>query len=183
MAITTTAGVPSSFRAGDTTNFTKTYADYPASTWDLVFYFVREGYPTIQKTADKSGDDFTVSLSSAESAKFTPGRWEWFAKASRQSEGEITAGSGVVDILRNPASQPSTTFAEEALSMVEKSIRGDLPTAQESVSLTGVDITKMGISERFQLRDKIKSEIARERRRRRLAEGREYLGATQIRFT
>lgn len=65
--------------------------------------------------------------------------------------------------------------------MVEASIRGDLPTAQESVSIAGVDITKMSISERFALRDKIKAEIARERKQRRLQRGEMHKGL-QVRF-
>ena len=60
--------------------------------------------------------------------------------------------------------------------------RGDLPTAQESINLAGLDITKMSLSERFALRDRIKAEIARERQRRRLNKG-NYRHGLQVRFT
>ena len=82
------------------------------------------------------------------------------------------------------ASLGGESFAEKALALVEASLAGDLVNAQESISVAGVDITKMGIGERFTLRDQLKSEVQRERTRTRLKEGSDLPGrhGLQIRF-
>ena len=76
------------------------------------------------------------------------------------------------------------SFAVKALALVEASLAGDLVTAQESISIAGVDITKMGISERFDLRDRLKAEVSRERTRAILKEGSDMPGRSgyQVRF-
>lgn len=185
MAIETGTNVPTSFRAGDTTKWVVTYGDYPASTWSLTYYFKRPGNDTIDVTATASSDDFAITLTPEDSTQFKPGRWSWFARAEKQGTGAIVAGEGSVDVLPDPsASLGGESFAEKALVLVEASLAGDLVNAQESISVAGVDITKMGISERFALRDDLKSEVQRERTRQRLKEGSDLPGrhGLQIRF-
>ena len=185
MAIETDTNVPSTFRAGDTTKWTVGYSDYPASSWSLNYYFKRPGEPTVNITATASGTDFAVTLSAEDSSQFVPGRWQWHARAEKQSDGSIIAESGKVDVLPDPSAVDiGESFAIKALALVESSLAGDLVTAQESISIAGVDITKMGISERFDLRDRLKAEVSRERTRATLKEGSDMPGRNglQIRF-
>ncbi len=185
MAIETKTNVPPKFRAGDTTKWTVTYADYPASSWSLIYYFKRPSEPTVEVRATASGDDFAVTISAQDSTQFKPGRWQWHAGAEKQSEGAIVAESGSVDVLPDPSAiDIKDSFAVKALALVEASLAGDLVTAQESISIAGVDITKMGISERFDLRDRLKAEVSRERTRAILKEGSDMPGRSgyQVRF-
>ena len=183
MAITVSENVPASFRAGTTVPWSVTYPDFPASeSWELRYFFRREGGDPIEFEATANGDAFEVTLTAAQTAKFSDGRYEWHAIATKQGTGTDIAGSGVVDVWPDPTKAHTKSFSEEALEMVEASIRGDLPTAQESINLAGLDITKMSLSERFALRDRIKAEIARERQRRRLNKG-NYRHGLQVRFT
>ena len=183
MAITTSVGVPAVFRAGDTTPWTVYYGDYPADeSWALKYYFKREGHETVEVDATASGTSFAVTMTEAESGQFAAGRWSWYARATKTGTGSIVADTGHVDVLPDPEGEVERSFSEQALEMVEASIRGDLPTAQESISVAGVDVTKMSISERFVLRDRIKAEVSRERQRRRLAAGMENKKGIQVRF-
>ena len=185
MAIETKTNVPPKFRAGDTTKWTVNYSDYPASTWSLIYYFKRPSEPTVEVRATASGDDFAVTISAQDSTQFKPGRWQWHARAEKQSEGAIVAQSGSVDVLPDPSAMDiKDSFAVKALALVEASLAGDLVTAQESISIAGVDITKMGISERFDLRDRLKAEVSRERTRAILKEGSDMPGRSgyQVRF-
>ena len=183
MAIETQTDTPTVIRAGDTTIWTVEFSDYPASTWALRYFFTREGEKPIEVDGVASSDAFVFTLQSEDSAQFCAGRWQWASRAELQGTGSVVVQTGEVDILPDPSAPHKMTFSEEALEMVERSIRGDLPTAQESYSLVNQDVTKMGLSERFQLRDRIKAEVRRERQRRRLNAGREYNSAIQVRFT
>lgn len=181
MAITTGTSTPTQFTAGDSVSWTVAHLDYPATDWVLTYYFAREGFDTIEIVATASGDSHAAAMTGSQSGRFSAGRWNWFSRAEDQSEGVIVAASGVVDVLADPSASHAQTFAERSLAMLESSLEGDLPTAQESVNVFGVDITKMPISERFVLRDKLKAEVSRERRARRLAKG-ENLKGLQVRF-
>ena len=185
MAIETKTNVPPKFRAGDTVKWTVSYSDYPASSWSLIYYFKRPSEPTVEVQASASGTDFSVTISAEDSTQFKAGRWQWHARAEKQSEGAIVAQSGSVDVLPDPSAVDiGDSFAVKALELVEASLAGDLVTAQESISITGVDITKMGISERFDLRDRLKAEVSRERTRAILKEGSDMPGRSglQVRF-
>lgn len=181
MAITTQTIIPASFTAGDTVLWTESHADYPASTWALRYFFRREGRRPVEVEGVASSDAFTFTLTAEASGEFDDGRWRWFSRASKQDEGSISVDSGTILVYPDPSAQHSPSFSEQALEMVEASIRGDLPTAQESISIAGADINLMSISERFVLRDKIKAEIARERQARRLSSGYNRKGL-QVRF-
>ena len=179
-AITETAGIPSVITAGNTYLWTDTYADHPASTWGLTYVFRKEGQPALEVTAVASSDAYTVTLSASESSEMVPGKWKWYAIAEKTGQ-VSTADSGTVQVYPDVRAEHVASFAEKALVMIEASLANDMPTAQESISILGSDITKMGISERYSLRDKIKAEVGRERQRRHLEAGGNRRGM-QVRF-
>ena len=146
------------------------------------YFFKREGCKTVEVDATASGDAFAVTLAAEDSGQLAPGRWSWYARATLQGTGTIIVDKGTVDVLPDPSAAHTPKFSEAALAMVEASLLNDMPTAQESVSISGMDITTMSISERFILRDKIKAEIARERQKRNLAAGMNNRTGMQVRF-
>ncbi len=169
-AISTGTGTPTRIRAGDTVSFTNTFGDHPASTWSQSIYFIRPGEETIQVDSTASSDDFLTTLTPANTARFSPGRWEVVHRVVGAT-GTTVADTSVMDVLPNPEIQAGEAFAEKALALVEKSLLNDMPTAQESVSIAGVDITKMSISERLAMRDRLKAEVVRLRKLAKLKAG------------
>lgn len=186
MAITTQAGTPGTFTAGDTTRFTVGDPDYPASSWELRAIFSRPGCKSVTVTASQSGstDNFLITLSATTSAQFSAGLWNYTYRVEKQAEGSIVMDRGTIYANPNPEAGNDPSFAVQALEWVEKSIRGDLPTAQETYSVGGRDITKMSISERFELREKLKAEISRERVRDQAQQsGNSRITGYQVRFS
>lgn len=74
MSTTPPTYVPTELRAGDTWKWTRSLKDYPASAWDLKYEIRGEGAGAkLSITADESGDDFSVTVTAADSKKFGPG--------------------------------------------------------------------------------------------------------------
>lgn len=182
MPITTSTSVPGRFRAGDTVKWTESLTEYPATNWELTYIFTKEGCDPVESTATASGSDHAATLTAADSGEFSAGRWNWFARVSDQDEGTLTVKDGTVTVLPDPTASGEQSFAQKALQMVEKSLTDDLPTAQESFNVAGVDITTMSLSERYQLRDKLKAEVARERNHNRVLRGGRRRGGFEIRL-
>ena len=182
-AITTHSSVPDKFTAGDSVLWTVGYSDYPASSsWELTYYFQRDGRDTIEISGTASGDDFAVTVSPSESGEFTAGVWKWVARAELQGTGAAKVARGLVTVEPDPAAAHTKSFAEKALEMLEASFQNDLPTAQESVSIAGVDITMMSLSERFELRNKFRREVEQERFARRMHQGEDVNSSIQFAF-
>lgn len=170
MAITTKTGTPSEIRSGDTLTYTLTFGDYPASAWDLIVYFNKEGQGARSEAATASGDDFIISLSAAETSQFAPGKWRWFARASKQGEGEIIADQGEVLILPDPAADPEKTFAERMLAECRAVIAKRAGMAYSASDIGGASFTHKTDAE---LREAERHWVARvkaERARRRYLE-------------
>lgn len=171
MAIPTGTNVPTTIRAGDTTRWVKPYASYPAGTWVVKYVFTLPGEKNQEITATASGTDHAVTLSAAQTAGFKPGVWSWHARATDQSDGKILIDKGSVTVRPDPEAVVEKTFAERALKALEDSIDGDLPTAQTSFNIGGVDIQTMDLGQREVLRNKYKAEVARERQLQHIREG------------
>lgn len=181
MAITTTAGAPpATIQAGDTIPWTASFSDHPATSWTLRYFFTKEGSDPIEILATASGTDYAVTLTAEDSGQFVGGRWDWKARASLQGTGSIVVDSGYCDVMTDPSAPRIKSIAERAVEMIERSFMNDLPTMQESYSVTGADITKMGFQAREDLLNQFKARVARERRRRREEAGAHSMGEQVI---
>ena len=170
VAITTQTGTPSEIRAGDTLTYILSYGDYPASSWGLIVYFVKEGQDTREEIATASGDEFEITLSAAETAELAPGKWRWFTRASLQGTGEIVADQGELMVLANPAAKAEKTFAEKMLLECRAVIAKRAGKSYTSSDISGQSFTHKTDAE---LRDAEKHWMGRvkaERARRRYVE-------------
>ncbi len=184
MAITTSSGVPKSFRAGNTVLFADSFTDYSAAnSWTLKTVFIKSGEDPIEVDGVADGSGFDSELTATTSAKFSLGRWDWFSQVTLIGTGTTTADSGSVAVYANPLAPPEPTFEEEALAMIEKSLRGDLPTGQESYHVDGIDITKASFQAREELRNVYTAKVNTQRRQRRLVQGENVENGTQICFS
>jgi len=70
---------PISAVAGDTISWTKSLSDYPASAgWALTYAFrLQQGAGALNITASTSGDNFSATITAAQSALMTAGIWIW----------------------------------------------------------------------------------------------------------
>ena len=125
-------------RAGETWVWERTFADYPAPTWALTYtFFFASGVFSV--TASASGTAHRVTVSAADSAARTAGRYNWTAQASKGAGASIEryqVGAGAIQILPNLAA--ATTYdgrshARKVLDAINAMIEGSATAGQLAV--------------------------------------------------
>jgi len=163
--------------AGDTLKWTRSLSDYPATTWTLTYTLVNST-TRITITASASGTDFAVTVSAATSSGYAAGTYDWRAQVS--SGGEVyTVGTGRIKI--NPVWSAATdgrSQARRALEAIESVLEGRASSATAEYEIAGRRLKYIPIPELLQLRDRYKSEVAREERAAGIGLG----GRMQVRF-
>jgi len=170
--------IPASFRAGDTLAWTESTSDYPAPTYTLKFSLWKfgEAVKTIIGVANGADHDFDVAVAS--SVMFAAGTWKWTAYAEKGSGGTLeryTIGSG--EVLINPclASTGSTadlrSHAEKMLDAIEAVQLGRATHAEMSLTINGKAIQYLKPDELIRWRAFFKNEVAEEKRKEDVAQG------------
>jgi hypothetical protein len=96
---------PATIVAGDTLTWQKSLADYPADTWTLK-YRLLNATGKIDITATASGTDHLVSVSSATSAAYTAGDYDylcWVEKGTGPTAERVSVASGRITVKPNLA--------------------------------------------------------------------------------
>jgi len=117
MAATIPSIEPRSARAGDTWEWTRDLADYPADTWTLTYtVFSGAGVRPIVATAD--GTSYSIRVAPGDSAQFAAGRWDWVAHVTDGAD-RYQAGSGVLTVLPDLTSAASYDGRSHARRMLD----------------------------------------------------------------
>lgn len=93
---------PAQIRAGDTTTWKKTVADYPPSAGWTLKYSLRNTAQKIDITAATSGTDYLVTITRNTSKAYVPGRYDWICfvvKGVSPNDEQHTLDQGSVSIL------------------------------------------------------------------------------------
>ena len=154
--------VPSSLTAGDTWEWTRELADYPAGTWTLTYYFSKAG-KQFSAAASADGTTHSVSVAAATTAAYPAGRYQWTARVARGSE-KFTVESGWVDVEENPATSAADprSWARRTLEAVEAFLEGNATTAQQSMSIQGRSISRWSLADLKQFRLDLRAEVRAE---------------------
>ena len=180
--------IPTQIRAGDTAK----WRDSPSadvfgnaissSSWSLT-YFLRSNAAsealTVVGQAYGTGWEFVVSA--ATSAGFEAGKWFWQAVATAGSE-KVTLGAGQLDVLPS-LSYTGTADAFDGRSQAQK----DLEAVQSAIRTIiaggavaeywigtgagGRRLKRMTLTELIELESKLKSDVVRENRAEKIANG------------
>ena len=166
----TQSGTPQTIRAGDTTIWTRSFSDYPASTWGLVYYFRRDGAKNVELTGVASGDDFTFTLTSSTSGQFVQGEWDWYARATDSTRQTITVGTGCVTILGDPDAERPATHAEQMLAAVQAVQLQRAGKGYNASDIAGTSMSHKTDAELHQSERGLLARVKSERRARRALE-------------
>lgn len=154
--------LPAEIRAGDTLQFTRSHADYPAGAgWVLAFKLVPQSGSPISFTGSASGNDFAVTVAASTTAGWPAGRYTWVETATLSGV-RVTLGSGEVLVLPDLAAADSYDGRSFARKMLE-AIEAALVNAATASQLDLIDVTFAG---RGQKRDRAALIEARDRYRR-----------------
>jgi hypothetical protein len=154
--------VPSSLTAGDTWEWTRDLADYPAGTWTLTYYLTKSG-TVLTAAATADGTTHEVSVAAATTAAYGAGRYRWQARVTNGTD-VFTVEEGWVEVLPNPATftgDPRST-SRQLLDAINCFLLGNATTAQQSMTINGRSISRWSLPELTAWRDKLKGEVRAE---------------------
>lgn len=165
MALTPPTVEPTSLQAGDTLNFIRKFADFPASTWTLSYRLVsRAGLSAIDIASTADGDSFEVNIPSATTAAYSAGDYTLFGYVTDGTD-RFTVYRGNFTITPDPASESfidSRSYLEKVLEKLETVILDGVIREVIRYSYNGVSTEVQSMSQALDARDRIKALIAQE---------------------
>lgn len=153
---------PSSFHAGDNLVWTKSLADYPASTWTLHYSLVNAAATyTFAATAD--GDTHSINVPTSATTGWAVGRYGWQSYVT-DGTNQHTIASGVWDVKLNPATasaQDMRTHAEKMVDAIESHLEGKATAGQLALIKSAIGDRDSAWKPEYliPLRDKYRAEI------------------------
>lgn len=179
--------LPSQLIAGDTWQWTRSLADYPAGTWTATAYFENRDQ-TFNVIGSASGTTHSFTIAAATTGGYRAGQYRWRLRVTNGSA-TFTAESGLVDVLPDPAAagkRDTRSYARQLLDAVEATILGRATSDQLSMQIaTGSasrSISRTPMTELIALRDKLKWEVAMEENVERMEAGLSSKKRIYVRF-
>lgn len=155
---------PAACVAGDTVQWLRTLADYPASDgWVLAYVFANAaGTFTVSTTA--SGADHLARAESAATDSWAAGDYAWQARVSRSGD-VFTVGTGRTAVLPGLAggtSLETRSQARAALDAINAYLADPGNLTAASYTIAGRSLSRRPIPELLQLKSHFAAEVARE---------------------
>jgi len=161
--VTIPTQVPEELVAGDTWQWTRSLADYPAGTWTGVYYF-KNAIANFSASATQSGTDFAVTVAAATTASKVAGTYRWLLSVTSGGVRK-TVEEGWVTIEPDPAAAGNADFRTPARVMLEN-IEAYLvdPTnlTAASFALAGRSLSRWSRADLLVERDKLLAEVRAE---------------------
>lgn len=155
---------PESFIAGDTWRWTRTLADYPASTWTLT-YRARSRESSFEITATASGADHSVTVAKATTAAYKAGIYAWTAQVTDGTT-RTTVASGLWTVAPDPANTGAgldpRSHARRVLEAVEAVLEGRATKDQEEYAINGRSLKRESRETLLKFRNQYRGEVRAE---------------------
>jgi len=166
--------VPDELIAGDTWEWTRELADYPASAWSGAWYFeMAEGNFSVASV--DSGDTFTGTVAAATSAGYRAGRYRWRFVATRTADSvRKTVEEGWLEVLPDPAAAGNVdhrSTARAVLDMIDAYLRDPNNLNAASYSLGGRSLSRWNRGDLLTEREKWQAEVRADAAKDRMAAG------------
>lgn len=177
---------PLSVRAGDTWKWTRSLADYPASTWTLKYRF-KNAAGGFEIVASASGDDYSVTVSAATTAGYASGTYSWMAWVESGSE-KFTVDQGTLTVGADyrgstaAAALDDRSHARKVLAAIEAVIERRATQDQMEYTIEGRSLKRTPIADLLKLRQKYQAAVAAEDAAAKMADGFAPGGKIQFRF-
>lgn len=175
---------PAALRAGDTWKWTRSLADYPASSWTLKYRF-KSAAGGFEVTAAADGADHAVTVAAATTAAYTAGRYTWIAWVESGAE-KYTIGTGAVDVEPDyrsglaSAALDDRTHARKMLDAIEAWLEARDPGVAE-YEIAGRRMKYIPTAELVKMRSRYQSEVKAEEIAAKRARG-EAAGGLNLQF-
>lgn len=172
---------PTTITPGDTVKWTRTLPDYPADAgWVLSYEFVKAS-TRITVTGGASGADHAVTISSATSAAYVAGTYDWRARVTKAGEVYTVASGRTVIKPSFAAATDARSQMRIALEAIEATLAGRATTATAEYEIAGRRLKFISPTELLVLRDRYRIDVAREDAAARSAAGLPNPGRVYVR--
>lgn len=173
---------PTKITAGLSYSWTKSLSSYLASAgWSLAYSIVNgSSQYTVEATAD--GDDFAVEITRADSVKYAEGLYRLIGYVD---DGTARHQVYCSDLVVNPDFTKVAelrSYAEKTLEAIEALLANAATKDQASVMVDGQTLARRSYADLIMLRDRLRREVAAERRAAKAASGIGHSGRVRLRF-
>lgn len=166
--------VPAELFAGDAWSWSRELADYPATTHLATWYF-ENADQTFNVSATASGVKFVASATSATTADYRDGAYNWFLAVTEIATGARTiAERGAATVLADPAASGTKdrrSLNRKTLDALEAVMAGKASNDQLQTSIEGYSISRMTWTELLKAHKRFKQLVAAEENEARIAAG------------
>lgn len=157
---------PTQFHVGDSLQWDKSLADYPASAWTLTYKLIPQTSGDVRTiTATASSTDHQVRVTAATTAAWTAGDF-WLIGYATDGTDRFEIYNGPVTVLANPATATSydgRSYLQRILDILEAAIEAnEIGRNVIRYSYGGAVSEVRTIEDALKARDRIKSELANE---------------------
>lgn len=158
--------------AGDTLDFTKVVADYPANAgWVLKYRLVPRFTTPVQAPIELTATtvnttDYRVQATPVATASWTPGAYNWFRWVEQPGQRQ-SLGSGQLLVQLNAAAAAqgadNRSQAQIALDAIDAVLANRATVDQQEYSIAGRSLKRMNVAELLKLRAYFKLQVNGER--------------------
>lgn len=183
-------GEPAAITVGDFVRWkrSKVTEDYPTATHTME-YVARLNSATSSefKVASTAATDaFVFTITSAESAGFVAGQYNWQLEVTETSSGNrivLERGEFDISVDLDADSADARTHAEIMLAKIETILEGKADSDVSNYSVAGRSLTKMTFEELMAARDSYKKEVVAYRQKERIKRGKPSGTTVKVRFS
>lgn len=177
---------PVEVTAGDTVQWTRSLADYPANEGWTLTYTLINATTKISITASASGEDHAVSVAAATTATWAAGTYAWQAYVTYGGAERHTVGTGTIVIRPNLAGATTLdnrSAARKALDAMDAALEAHGARAHLEAFTIGDRQQKFrSMADFIAARSRLQAEVAREENLQRLRAGLSPRNQLLVRF-
>ena len=162
-------GVPAALTAGATWSLRLAdLVEDPAGIAFAMIFTPTAGGAATHVSGVAGAEGVTFTAEAAATAAIPPGRFAWAVRMTRTADGAVAYGpSGETAVAPPHAADGDTggdrrSTSRRMLDAVEARIEGRITADAESYSIEGRSIARIPFADLFQIRDRLRAEVARE---------------------
>lgn len=166
--------IPAELYAGDTWEWLRELADYPATTHTAVWYFERAD-ANFSVTAAASGSSHSAVVTAGTTVAYRAGAYQWRLVVTKISDStRKVVEHGFLEVLANPAAVGNRDWrshARRTLDAIEAVIEGKASSDQAATTVDGVSLSRYLWEDLTRLHDRYRRMVADEEAKARIAAG------------
>lgn len=175
MTATVPCNEPPEARAGLTWEWTRSFPDFPASTWTLKYWFKKTGSSgaNFSITATASGDGYAVNVPASTTAGYTAGDYTWSAQVTSGSDAKEVDRGTMKLLARYDQAQnlDDRSHARKMLAAIEALLESRGTVDQQEYTIGDRQLKRMSVDELRSWRDYYRGEVGAEEMGERLRNG------------